>query len=774
MSKRLIMGWIFICFFMEGKAQLSMTDVVQRYNSYQAVWYKTKLQLVLNQDKYSPGDTAFFKAYFLTENLMRVPGKQIVHVNLVDHLGHSAVQIRFHVNHGLGINQVVIPDDLAPGVYYITAHNTWMKNFDPSGIFKKKISIVKKNQVVEVEQPFLRAAAEGGHLITGVPNKISVYTHRKGLAIQLIDSAGQEIDKKITDDSGTGSFKLIPAPHAHYSARIAGDTMQVALPVAQLEGVSLQVEPGLNNEVVSIRLATAVNSAYQGKNLMLVITARGNIHFSTMLEHKTTDSVQVKTSELPYGLAHLSVLDPSGVVVASRDFYNYRNPMVVNLQPGQTNYQPREKVKLDITIADQAGKPIEGEFSIRAVNASLFEVEPADAFRDDLAVLSGLKMPYQIDRSQQQWLTSLDNVLIANTEPMPWTTILSKSPSTPSHLFTNVIEKRGKAYFANTDTPLPDLTQISFYLQHNAKFVQTFTTDHGSVGFTIPAFYGDDEFFYMAQLLNQDEVTNIRIAWEEDAFPLPKPPLGREHENIDAYAQFNQRKRLIDQSFGVHQQLKEAIPNASKESKDVWEADVSINVEDYVLFPTLQEFIKEVVPAMYYRKTKKGDVVRVHILSPLPAMTSPLYIIDGIATRNTTFFLSLKPSEIKTMKIINSRERLQASGLLGKYGIVVVETKNGSFREPLDADSKRFTGLNIPLQFNSYNRPATHSFIPDFRSTIYWNPSVKTDANGKASIEFYSSDDVGKFNIRMEGITVGAEPFSAEQPIRVSVGVEKH
>lgn len=48
---------------------------------------------------------------------------------------------------------------------------------------------------------------------------------------------------------------------------------------------------------------------------------------------------------------------------------------------------------------------------------------------------------------------------------------------------------------------------------------------------------------------------------------------------------------------------------------------------------------------------------------------------------------------------------------------------------------------------------------PQFRSTLYWKPSVETDENGSATIQFYSSDDVAPMLICVEGF-VNGRPFS--------------
>jgi hypothetical protein len=63
--------------------------------------------------------------------------------------------------------------------------------------------------------------------------------------------------------------------------------------------------------------------------------------------------------------------------------------------------------------------------------------------------------------------------------------------------------------------------------------------------------------------------------------------------------------------------------------------------------------------------------------------------------------------------------------------------------------------------FQGFNKPSTfqmedYSVIPpmaDFRRTIYWNPDVKTDAQGKAKVEFFNNSTCEEMYISVEGMT---------------------
>ena len=191
--------------------------------------------------------------------------------------------------------------------------------------------------------------------------------------------------------------------------------------------------------------------------------------------------------------------------------------------------------------------------------------------------------------------------------------------------------------------------------------------------------------------------------------------------------------------------------------------------QDYILFPTMSEFVDEAIRYLLHAKQDHKGIVRIKFLDPM-ATDDPLYIIDGVATKNTAFFLSLKPADVLTVKIVKDYRKLARFGLMGKNGIVMVQTKLGDVREPLDDQSKLIEGLNRPVDFPSIDYlDGRDPYIPNFRATIHWAPSIETDANGNATVEFYCSDDVGTLSIRIDGLATGGKPFSAVHSLEVNL-----
>ena len=55
---------------------------------------------------------------------------------------------------------------------------------------------------------------------------------------------------------------------------------------------------------------------------------------------------------------------------------------------------------------------------------------------------------------------------------------------------------------------------------------------------------------------------------------------------------------------------------------------------------------------------------------------------------------------------------------------------------------------------------------PDKRTTLYWNPYLKTDPNGNTTIEFYSNDtDQVDYDIDIEGIAPDGTIYKSRQKL---------
>jgi hypothetical protein len=56
---------------------------------------------------------------------------------------------------------------------------------------------------------------------------------------------------------------------------------------------------------------------------------------------------------------------------------------------------------------------------------------------------------------------------------------------------------------------------------------------------------------------------------------------------------------------------------------------------------------------------------------------------------------------------------------------------------------------------------------PDYRNTLYWNPSLSTDEKGNAGVTFYTSDEKGKYLITIDGISQDGKTLTKQLVLEV-------
>jgi hypothetical protein len=74
-----------------------------------------------------------------------------------------------------------------------------------------------------------------------------------------------------------------------------------------------------------------------------------------------------------------------------------------------------------------------------------------------------------------------------------------------------------------------------------------------------------------------------------------------------------------------------------------------------------------------------------------------------------------------------------------------------------------FNGIATPVDY--YHPDYSKQHLPehkDHRRTLYWNPNVKTDKDGKAKVEFYNNSSCKQVVISAEGITADGRAMVLE------------
>ncbi|QOI97360.1 MAG: carboxypeptidase regulatory-like domain-containing protein [Flammeovirgaceae bacterium] len=153
---------------------------------------------------------------------------------------------------------------------------------------------------------------------------------------------------------------------------------------------------------------------------------------------------------------------------------------------------------------------------------------------------------------------------------------------------------------------------------------------------------------------------------------------------------------------------------------------------------------------------------------------SPLILIDDqpVGGSAQMALLSINPADVAAIEVTTRLNSLYGS--TGANGVIAVYTKGGglrgTFEEYESVKRIKLNGFATPAKFYGVNHKAY--FIPpnsDFRTTLYWNPSViSSTRTGSDLVSFFASDSPGPYLITIEGVTAEGKPFRAEQLLEIA------
>jgi hypothetical protein len=773
-----------LCIFLGSaiQAQNLVSSLGNQLDQYQNSFPQLRPYLIFNQEKYAPGDTAYFKIYFFTENLRPVGGRHILQLSVINFQGKEVITENIGVKDGIGFNQLALPDSLREGIYQFVVCNDWMKNFDHTLFFKKEILIVNKKEIKKAEyvgKKNIFFFPESEKLIGDVSNKVVIKAEgfsdkESGIIIEK-NGDRRPITQFSLNSNGLASLIFIPQSGKNYVAEISGQ--QFDLPIVEKDGITILMTTNANREPMRMLLTAPDRSVYRTQDLNLIVTSYEKIYYSATVSLNEKEFVQVliPQTSLPAGIARLSVFSKDEKLVDRLLLIN-TDPLKIIFSETPETIQTRGKVSLDFAISDASNESVPAEFAVTALNQKLFPSSETNSFADNLHFFNETgDENFLVDKNDPNWYSVFDQWLITK-KPKRFSWERVTHPLEHKHELSTTLTIKAKGYFEDTGNPLPDSTLIMIYLQKNLVAYEAYVKD-GKFDFDFFFdFYGTDAIFYVAEFKGK-ELKKVKVEVEKESsetnanntFTL------NESNKPDPYAEFNSKKRLIQKSYSFYaspsQEPKLNLINLHEDFEDnLMGADISVNVQDYIVFPTMEEMIREVIPALVCRKQGGEMIVRTYLSAATVVPTGdPLYLIDGIMTKNTQYFLSLKPVDVLSVKIFRDFNKLHRFGAMGKNGIVIVQSKKKDLKKLRESSTLLFVnGLTKPIHFNNADHSVTSATrIPDFRSTLYWNPLMKTDKNGKGTISFYTSDDIGPIEIKITGMTLDGRPFSGSKIINV-------
>jgi len=172
-------------------------------------------------------------------------------------------------------------------------------------------------------------------------------------------------------------------------------------------------------------------------------------------------------------------------------------------------------------------------------------------------------------------------------------------------------------------------------------------------------------------------------------------------------------------------------------------------LSDYIQLSTLREVFKELVPGL--ASSGRNENITLTLTNRYPGISfnsQPLVILDGVPVYDLDKLLDIPSSRIEKVEVLSVRYftgEIVTDGIINivshKGDLSVLEFDRSILRQEYDMLLDSYDVSEPDYSTDSLRM----SRIPDYRNTLYWNPSVRTDSGGDAAVEFWTSDEAGEF-----------------------------
>lgn len=626
---------------------------------------------------------------------------------------------------------------------------------------------------------------EGGSLVNQIRSKVAfkaVGADGLGVAVygKIVDQHNNTITEFKAKHAGMGYFGLTPKPGETYQAIIKfqdGSEKRYLLPKTQAEGYVLTLN---NLDTADIKIKVTVSpTIHSGGELKLVAQLNGVVYYvAKAIIDKSVFTSTVEKKRFPSGILQFTLFTPQNEAVAERlVFINNSDFLSIGMQPEKQQPQKREKVRLALDVKGADGKPAMGSFSMAVVDESkvVLNEDYETSILSNLLLTSDLKgyveQPnyYFNDYSKEKALDLDLLMLTQGWRRFVWKNILSDAFPSITYTPETTISVSGTVTTNNGQRVVGGKVTL-FSSAGDVLLMDTVTDGDGRFVFK-DLFYNDSTKFVI-QARNQNGRKNVQI--ELDRIP---PQLVTKNKNL-ANLETNVNVSLIAYLLNSHKQyeelkkyglgnpsillsevkITETRPRVQNSSNlnGAGNADNIISAKDLQYATDLPSYLHGRVAGIIIM-----NGIAYSSRSMLSSFSGPVpmqLVVDGMFV-SPSFLGSINPQDVESIEVLKSVSNTAIYGLRGGGGVLVINTKRGERNMSYDTFapgiiSFKPQGLYKSRQFYApnYDDPKINSKIADLRSTIYWNPNIVTDSNGKSAIEFFNADGVGRYAVVVEGI----------------------
>lgn len=576
----------------------------------------------------------------------------------------------------------------------------------------------------------------------------------------LFNSKGDTLTNFRSEHNGMGIFTMNPVDNETYYVTVRTNdsiTKRFGLPAIEPKGISI----AMSHYKQEIRYEIQKTEATEWpQKLFLLAHTRGKLAILQPINPKRTFG-KMNDSLFTEGITHFMLIDEQGNALSERlIFVPDHKPNQWQITADQPTYGKREKVSLQIAAKDSEGNPVEGTFSVSITDRKSIQPDSlADNILSNLLLTSDLKgyvedPAYYFLNQDARTLRSIDYLMMTHG----WRRHKMENVlRTPSLNFTNYIEKgqtisgRIMGFFGANVKKGPICVLAPKY-----NIIATTETDEKGQ-FIVNTSFRDSTTF-LVQARTKKGFAGVDILMDPPQYPVAThkaPYFNGAATFMEDYLMNTRDQYYMEGGMRVYN-LKEVTVTAKRErpsSKSIYTGGINTYTVEEDRLQGYGQTAFDAASRLPSVTITNGSEIHIRNNSE-PA----IIVIDDIVYEDASDILKdIQVSDMSSISLLRGADAVilgpRASG--GAVVITLKDPRNLPARPAQGIITYTPLGYSESVEFYhpTYDTPEKkNAQRSDFRSTVYWNPELRLDAEGKATIEYYTPDSTAPEDIIIEGV----------------------
>ena len=509
---------------------------------------------------------------------------------------------------------------------------------------------------------------------------------------------------------------------------------------------------------------------------------------------------------LPTGVAQITLYNALGEVVSERlAFINHQSQMKIDVSQSKAGYEPYERVNMNFQLNDVRNNPLETTFSVSVRDAA---TSSNNSYSN--SILTDLLLSSEVSgyiENPGQYFQSDDNLhrqaldlllLTQGWSRYSWKQMAGVTPFVIKHTVEKglVIEGNVVSTILKKKMKNVDISMVMFS-DSTSQQGKCITDSAGNFNFALLDYKGEGKLILQSKV--NDKRREMRVMLNRQFSPDPKTYLfpelnttqylnnakapvlisGGANDNPDAYLPKNNSKLSMEQRNNL---LKEVVVSEKRlplkvtvkynvakemdkmEDKGEWQPTEIANflnkMNSYFTYTPQTDGSSKMLykgkKVILLRRESSQFATEINELFSDSEGDAPGAGNGGVSPG----FKARMPllDEIESINVVEDYSSMQriykSSADLSNVVIVVIQCKKNYQPDPNGIRNTTFSGYSyvkefFSPQYNKYRLPKEN----DYRRTLYWNPDVKTDAAGKATISFFNNGSCKAMTVSAETVT---------------------